>query len=535
MSTRRRLVTVLLTVALMAAAGSVYAGAQRETAAADEPVMLTYWIQLHTDAARVLDNFAENLGYQKIMEITGIDVQFIHPPQGQEVEQFNLIIASGDLPDMIVDHGYPGGPDRAIEDGVYLRLNELIEAHAPNYARVRDSQVPPEIADLQAITDTTGEIGNQTITDAGNVWAFTMIQPELQLPWFGPVMRADWLDELGLDVPTTMDEWEHVLTVFRDEKGAEAPLSLISNLPFGSYGLFTGAYDFGGYGWTGNQHFYRDDGIVRYAPLEQAFRDYLVRMRRWYDEGLLDPDFMTRDWDGQIALQTGGGAGAWSASYGSHIDAHLVAMRHDPDYAIVAVPYPSLNPGETPRMREQGFYNQGYNTAVTTASRHPEEAVRWLDFGYSAEGYMIYNWGIEGVSYTMVDGRPQFTELVANNPDGLPYSQAIWKYKMHVGSYLRDWRSVPPWRDEVVHAMEVWSEADAELNLPMISFTPEESRELSRIMSDITTFVDERTVRLVVGADSFDDYDAFVSQLRRMNIDRAIEIQQGALDRYLAR
>jgi putative aldouronate transport system substrate-binding protein len=71
--------------------------------------------------------------------------------------------------------------------------------------------------------------------------------------------------------------------------------------------------------------------------------------------------------------------------------------------------------------------------------------------------------------------------------------------------------------------------------MPPVTPSPEESQKLSSIMNDVTTYRDEMIIKFVMGAESMDNYDKFVSQLKSMGMEEAIAIYQGALDRYNAR
>ena len=110
-------------------------GAPSEESAAEEPRELTIWEGLWYNAAVSVSSLAETPLYQEVMRRTGVDVTWIHPAQGQGQESFNLMIASNDLPDMIYaqwSNSYPGGPEKAIADGVIIRLNDVMDDHAPN-------------------------------------------------------------------------------------------------------------------------------------------------------------------------------------------------------------------------------------------------------------------------------------------------------------------------------------------------------------------------------------------------------------------
>ena len=80
---------------------------------------LTYWCELNTNVSANYTNMGDTPFGQGLMERTGVTITYLHPPTGQLNEQFNLILADGDLPDIMeyTWQSYPGGPQKAIEDG----------------------------------------------------------------------------------------------------------------------------------------------------------------------------------------------------------------------------------------------------------------------------------------------------------------------------------------------------------------------------------------------------------------------------------
>jgi putative aldouronate transport system substrate-binding protein len=242
----------------------------------EKPITLTYWVFLHPNAAKIIQNHNESVVYQQLEKLTGIKIDFMHPPIGQHSEQFQLLISSNNLPDIIegLPQNYPGGPDLAIQNGTYVKLNDLIDEYAPNYKRLRED---PEIA-------------RDTITDQGNVYCFQQVQENKGKPWAGPFLRGDWLDDLGLEVPETIDDWYIMLKAFKESKGASAPLALAKS---GFSLLNTGLNS----AWGVGQEFYKVDNIVKYGPAEPMYKDFLMTMNKWYTEGLIDKDFATRDRD----------------------------------------------------------------------------------------------------------------------------------------------------------------------------------------------------------------------------------------------
>lgn len=96
---------------------------------------LTYWCELTTTVSANYSNLGDTPFGKAWQEQTGAAIEFQHPPTGQLKEQFSLIMADGNLPDLmeynwLVD--YPGGPEKAIQDGVILPLNDIFEQYCPN-------------------------------------------------------------------------------------------------------------------------------------------------------------------------------------------------------------------------------------------------------------------------------------------------------------------------------------------------------------------------------------------------------------------
>lgn len=188
------------------------AGESKGSAEGGQGSAITYWTNM--DSSRIApttDNYANILCYQEMAKNTGVNVEFIHPPIGQEADAFSLLMASGEYPDIIYyDWGnkVAGGPDKAIEDGVILRLNELIEEKCPN---------------LRGFLDEHPEVEAAMTTDKGNIYCFPNLYPyytdEPKIICIrGNQVRKDWLDELGLQEPETIDEWYQVLTAFKEKR-----------------------------------------------------------------------------------------------------------------------------------------------------------------------------------------------------------------------------------------------------------------------------------------------------------------------------
>ncbi|KAI7256420.1 hypothetical protein KC345_g10991, partial [Hortaea werneckii] len=162
-------------------------------------------------------------------------------------QKFSLLLASGELPDIFLNTWlqYPGGPDQAVEQGYILKLNDLIDQYAPN---------------LKKTLQEHPEIDKMIKTDDGTYYAFPFIRSEIGRVYGGPIIRKDWLDELNLGIPETIEEWHTVLTAFKEKKNAASPVTFRTIFLGERTGGFAGAF-----GVMGN--FYVNDGQVVYGYL----------------------------------------------------------------------------------------------------------------------------------------------------------------------------------------------------------------------------------------------------------------------------
>jgi len=486
---------------------------------------LTYWCELNSVVSANYTNLGDTAFGKGLMERTGTNITFLHPPTGSTNEQFNLLLADGDLPD-IMEYGwqsYPGGPQKAIDDGNILALNDIIDQYCPN---------------LKAYLAAHPEVDRQCKTDEGDYFMFPFVRGDSSLTISaGLMIRQDWLDDLGLEMPTTIDEWHTVLTAFKEEKGATAPFayeytqtSLRNTLPFMS------AYD------TTALFYIGEDGKVHYGPAEEGYKEFLTTMNQWYSEGLLDPDMPTAQLDQVAAKVTTGAAGASMGWIGSRMGTWTgAAQETDPAFDLEPAPVPVLNKGDSAIIAPMDnlVVNAG-GAAITTCCEDVEAAARLLDWAYSEEGAIYYNFGTEGESYTLVNGEPTYSDAVLKNPDGLPISQAMASYcrANYNGPFVQDKRYAEQYytMDCQKISQDTWNvPAAADHILPPITPTSEESEEFSAIMNEINTYRDEMTIKFILGTESLDHFDDFVANMQKMQLDRAIEIENSALERYNAR
>lgn len=442
---------------------------------------------------------------------TGVKLQWSWPAAGADAKQaLNLLIASNDLPDILYTGwgGLAGGPDSYINDKVIISLNDSLKKYAPNLTKyLASNQV----------------VDKQVKTDSGNYYVFPFVRGDQQLTVFrGPAVRKDWLEELNIKVPETISDWDSMLRTLKDKKGA------VMSYPDGwANEIFVGAYGV-------PRTFYQENGKVKFGPAEKGYKDFLAQMNKWYKDGVLDKDFTTIDANGLKTKVLNDKVGAGITSGGTVADWNANLAKVSPTKVFVGVKNPSLNKGEKVKFSQMDNLYTGGGAAITTACKDIELAARVLDWGYSEEGRRYWNWGAEGESYTMVNGKPQLTDKVLKEPTGIPNGLDKYTGLQWAGVSISEagWYEQKVGKD-VMSAISTWADTDMAKNmLPPITPTTDESTAMNKYQTALDTYVKEMYFKFVIGSENLDKFDDYVVQLKKVGLDELIKMKQVQLDRY---
>jgi len=491
---------------------------------AKEPITLKYFINMNSAMKATMSTYAEVECFKKLEELTNIHIEWIHPTGGNE--QFALMIASNDLPDLI---NWPfgnakGGPEALIRDNVLIPLtDEMLYTYAPNYMRIMDKNP---------------EWKKTTMLDDGTMFQFMNFnyEPETEkIVTFqikGPYIRIDWVRKVGKKAPETIDELYDVLKAFKDQnvngKGNVIPFVVGNTLE--AIKAIAGSF---GTRWSMHQQ----NGKVVYGPITDEFKLYVEYMRKWYSEGLINSDFpVLEDWGAKILNSE---AGFTIGSMGSGLTMQREALKEkDPESDLDSLPYLIGPNGYRCYVDDSGANPRA--TAITSANKYVTESLRWIDYQYSPEGSLLTTFGIEGVSYEMVNGYPTLTDLVMNNPWGYNQEEAIARFCVGPINYpnardIRFYEQVNLNTEQKKRIQTNWSTGTNDILMPPITMSVDESTRYSNIMSDINTYVNEMVLKFIMGEEPMENWDAYVEKIKKMDIDKAIAIQEEALKRYNSR
>lgn len=448
---------------------------------------------------------------------TGVQVEYIPVSPSIAQEQFNLLLASGNVPDIVAYDwiGFPGGAQSAVDGGNILKLNDLMNDYMPHLKQYL-SEDP--FRDKQAKNDN----GNYCFVPSFR-------GDEELLTYTGPIVRKDWLDDLGLKTPETLDEWYIMLKAFKEEKGAAAPFVCPSNLLTmfigGAYPITTGGL---------TDDCYVEDGKVVYGPIQPSFKEAVKVLRQWYAEGLIDPNIASMDTNTINSKMTSGQSGASIGLAGGALGTWLTNMRNSgTGYDLVGTKYPVVHAGDTPYFGQLDLTMMNTAQAISSSCKNPALAARYLDYFFSEEGIALYNYGKEGEAYDLVDGKPVFKAEILQ-------SGALNRYAdVNGGLGVQQWGAYSQnlLFDNQREAIKNWGISnEAEHLLPAITFTAEESAEVTKKLSDIKTYQSEMFFKFIFGVEDIETgFDAYVNQIKSMGIERVVACKQAAYERFNSR
>lgn len=440
--------------------------------------------------------------------------------------EINLIIASGDYPDLInnLQGYYSAGLDSAIEQEVIVDILDY-EDLMPNYfAKLRERK---------AMDDATTEEGH-----IGVVYQVSMGSDTIQS---GLTLRKDWMEELGTEAPTTYDELHDLLMQFKDKYGVSQPLYVPkSGAPdtmfdgFGTELSYVMNNEMGSAPWN-----YVDtgDGLeVVFGFMDDSYYDVLDLMSSWYADGLFTADYLNNSYNVDANNLTSGDFACLFAT-----EQTLNAGNTFKEHMWGAYPNVSVDGGKIKAANEETspIAAQGYS--ITTTCENKELAAQWLDFQYTDEATLLNNYGIEHESFEYdANGNPYLTDLIMNNPEGIAQAYTQFIYLGVTGSfYLDNDRFKSNYCEEAKVCNSIWQGAyeyyDTPYNTRAISLTTEELGTYAQTFSDISTYCNQAIAEFITGQNPLtqESFDTFRQNLKDMGIEDCQALWQAAADRYV--
>lgn len=529
----RKIISILLAAAMVSAvtAGCKSGGGNGDAVAANDdqtltfplktPVTLTIWRPAISSLLGQYPDQSKLPIYEELTKKTGIKFVLKCPAVGQEKDQFNLMVASGEMPDIFdgnsVSNYYPGGLIKAGTDGIIMKLNDLQKKYAPDLLKVYEKY---KGVDAYAKNSDGDYLGIPFIRGA-----------QITTTTGGMVMRKDWLDKLGLQAPTTISEWYDALSAFKNKLGATAPLLDLGQQLYGAYGI--------------NDGYFVEDGKVKFGPADPRYKDFLTEMAKWYKEGLIDPEIATNNSKTKDAKACSNKSGAFYGTGGNGIGRYEHQMASvDPNYKLIGVQSPTLKEGDINRIFQSDRSVATMITcSISSKCKNPDVAMSFLNYGFTGDGYILYNFGIEGQTFNWENDYPKFTDLITKNPQDLSFTAALQLYARSAenGPFVQDPRYreqyfALPEQQQAVKSWRTYAENAQGPDFPYLRgiLSLSESSEITPIETQVNTYVDEMLYKFVEGQTQITDgtFNSYLAQLKNLGLDTAVKDRQTAEDRF---
>jgi putative aldouronate transport system substrate-binding protein len=463
--------------------------------------------------------------FQELEKQTGVHIEWEYTAQGSDwATQKPLILASGDLPDIFFARTTLNEADVLGNLGLFVQLDPLIEKYGVN---------------LKNIFAADSAMKSFVTAYDGHIYGLPQKMPRRPQAYSLNGINQEWLDKLGLSMPTTTDEFYNVLKAFktRDPNGN----GVLDEIPwsFQAFNDLAGCMDFlGAFGIVDSLDgtwLSVTNGKVQYIAVQDGFQDAIAWLHKLYAEELIDQEAFTMDW------------GMWAAKCdpptGSP-DLVGVAPHWSRDLAFGLNRYnhysllmPLKGPKGQQFWRHNDEYVQGakYTLEITTSCKYPEVAMRWADNLYNELISLQMYYGASGEVLDIKDDGSFFVKMP---PEGLDNDTWRWGRQMNDVSpcYVSNATSAKgedPLFDAQVIDKARFTPYFSKEYYPPAALSPEEAAELAILRTDIHTYAQEQASTWIVNGGVEQGYSAFVQQLNNIGLPRMLEIYQGAYDRYM--
>lgn len=471
-----------------------------------------------------------------VAEKTGIRLEFELVEKAAWGERVSIAFATDDYPDVFMNGMTTTIINKYAEEGYLVNLEPLIKKYAP--FTVSEYNKYPELVKEVYAAD-------------GGIYYLPSINasPRDLVTTYPSWINAQWLKNLNLEMPTTLDE---LYTVLKAIKTQDANLDGDPNNEIPVVSSNGGKFStlvISSLGYVDNRNAIADDRYV-YVPTTETYKAYLKWMNRFYSEGLLDNEYFTSSGENLRAKESTG----------------LAAMIDMTPYEVLAATYEEfkgLSPltsdlNQTKMWPAQSACRLSWGTCVVTDKcQYPEAIVRLIDWFYTVDGSRAVRAGCEYGTWKDEQGVEYGWEIVT------PADQTADGHliaKLHMGDYSSYWacrlgeigptnlpfNSTDAVNDIIIAGdkMNLWLYnqvmdsgvvAARTFSLPQLSFTDDESTRKS-VYLDLTNYVDNMESKFIKGALDIDaNWEDFQAQLQKYDVNGMCEIYQAALDRYNAR
>ena len=471
-------------------------------------------------------DFNEIAFYKELEEKTNVHIDFEQVPTDSWGEKKNLIFASGDLPDAFYGNWVFEDADvlKYGTQGLLLPINNYIDKYSNFFTGVL--QEYPHYKSLITAPD-------------GNIYGLPTFKESVTCNTAeGLFINKNWLDKLGLNMPTNADELYKVLKAFKaagdlngNGQADEIPFTFkFKNWINGTDQLLHlfGITD------TGDHIMMRGDKVV-YAINLPEYKEAIAYLHKLYAEELIDVESFTQDGKVTQAKMKQTPAILGLASYWSNSWAF---GKPDGNEFVILPVMEQSNGQKIWEKRGMGGISRKGGFVITTSCKTPEVAFRWGDTAYDFDVAVQSEYGMYGVNIEKdannnikflptPEGMTQeeFKHTVAPGVNGFTAISFNMAQKMEMKASDQE-------REDFYNKYYKPFQPEYFTTFPPMYLLPEEQQRKADLSTDITAFVDEHIVNWIVNGGVEKEWDSFQAELKKLGVEEYVKLQQDAYDRF---
>lgn len=497
-------------------------------------------VQAFSSKGPRITSFNDNLLTQKIEKKLDIDLVFSTAPSEGAKKKQNLLLASGDYPP-----AFMGGEFSKVDQlkygklGVFLPLNDLIKEYAPN---------------VQKAFNEKPWLKEGVTTPDGNIYGLPGISGcyhcSFPLKFW---INTEWLKNLNLDMPKTTDEFEQVLTAFKEEdpngngKKDEIPLSGQTSDEQGNPINFL----MNAFIYTNPDSYLRVvDHKIDFVADGQKWKQGLAYIRDLYAKGLIDPQAFTQNKNSlkQLGNKEGDAVlGTFPALWnGGTITIGPANDKRWTDYA--AVP-PLKGPEGVQLAMYNGKQAPEAKFVITDKASEKQQiaAIKVANYLYSREGALEVMFGVKGKGWvpaeegkTGINGKPAIFQTTPEADDWNKPSKDLWengfKYmptELFNGQAVSQDTSIKKGNEVLLYQQtkEKYEGHQPEETASNFFINEEKAQEIAQLRTVIQDYIKQNSVQFIMGKkDLNSQWEAYIEGLKNLNLKKYMEIYQEAYE-----
>lgn len=496
----------------------------------DEPITLSYMTcESWTPEYALADNREI---WQQIEKDTGVKIEWNVVSGSDYTTVLKTRIAGGDLPDIFwLDAS--ANPIQLYEDGLTINHGEYVSKYAPNVVKLYN-----ELPDLYAAL-----VGSDGELYAAGSYVYVGVESVK-----GMFYRRDWLKNLGLDEPETLEDYYNMFYAFANNDPNGNGLKDEVALAVKKGGNASVLNEFAPLGTAFGLSLHADNGLqvdengkVTYDFVKPELKEFLAYLKRYYDAGILPAEVTIQNDSVQKTLLSDNRLGAYFNGVGQCDTYDKILLQagfideitEDKGFGLLVPP----KAADGVSYWAPVSYLQGNMKLVISADcEHPEIAMKWIDYVWGSQAGSRYTtMGIEGKTYNVAeDGTLVFTDYILNHPDGIgvhPALRTVGAFTPYIArwtpeAWTAQWASNPKAYNQIKTASALAMKEP----FPQMLGTPDEMSRIASIKADMETYRDEMILKFIMGQEDLENFDKYVDTLYQMGLQEMLDIYQAQYD-----